>query len=306
MPYTDKKNIKYINDEVEMTTICKALSSPQRMMIMQAISRKTMTVSELANLLKLAQSTMTVHIQELEAAGLLRSVVKPGPLRGQRKLCSPAIDGLSFAFAAEENKNSISMPVGHFVDYSVKPTCGIHSSTGQLIKSDEPAAFTSPQRADAQVVWTGEDGYFEYRFQVLPCAAKAKGIEISAEICSEYRDSKNDWKSDISLWLDGELIGTFFSPGDMGGRRGRFTPSWVAVDWTQYGFLVKWRIDDQGCFVNDEKVKDSPVYKDLKIEEKSDLRIRIGVAPNAKNKGGLNLFGKHYGDFEQDIVLKWL
>jgi len=74
----------------------------------------------------------------------------------------------------------------------------------------------------------------------------------------------------------------------------------------QYGFLVKWRIDDQGCFVNDEKVKNSPVYKDLKIEEKSDLRIRIGVAPNAKNKGGLNLFGKHYGDFEQDIVLKWL
>ncbi|RLD10433.1 MAG: hypothetical protein DRI44_06165, partial [Chlamydiae bacterium] len=106
MSYTDKKNIKHIKDEVEMTTVCKALSSPQRMMIMQAISRKTMTVSELANLLELAQSTMTVHIQELEAAGLLRSVVKPGPIRGQRKLCSPAINGFDFAFAAEENKNS--------------------------------------------------------------------------------------------------------------------------------------------------------------------------------------------------------
>ncbi len=306
MPYTDKKNIKHVSDEVEMTTICKALSSPQRMMIMQAITRKTMTVSELANLLKLAQSTMTVHIQELEAAGLLRSVVKPGPLRGQRKLCSTAIDGLSFVFAHEDNKNSISMPVGHFVDYSVKPTCGIHSSAGQLIKSDEPAAFTSPQRADAQVVWCGEDGYFEYRFQVLPCSAKAKGMEISAEICSEFRDSKNDWKSDISLWIDGELIGTFNSPGDMGGRRGRFTPSWVAVDWTQYGFLVKWRVDDKGCFLNDKKTKSSTVYKDFNIKEKSDVRIRIGVASDAKNKGGVNLFGKHYGDFEQDIVLKWL
>jgi len=306
MPYTNKKNVKHIDDEVEMTTICKALSNPQRMMIMQAITRKTMTVSELANLLKLAQSTMTVHIQELEAAGLLRSVVKPGPVRGQQKLCSPAIDGLSFVFAAEENQKSISMPVGHFVDYSVKPTCGIHSSIGQLIKCDQPAAFTSPQRADAQVVWTGKDGYFEYRFQVLDCAETAKGIELSAEVCSEFIDSKCDWKSDISLWIDGTLIGTFVSPGDMGGRRGRFTPSWVAANWTQYGFLVKWRIDDRGCFVNDEKVKDSPAYNDLNMKEKSDIRVRIGVAPDAKNIGGINLFGKHYGDFEQEIVLKWL
>jgi len=92
----------------------------------------------------------------------------------------------------------------------------------------------------------------------------------------------------------------------MGGRRGRFTPSWVAVDWTQYGFLVKWRIDDTGCFLNDIKVKNTTVYKDFNIKEKSDIRVRIGVASDAINKGGFNLFGKHYGDFEQDLVLKWL
>ena len=306
MPYTEKINIKHVEDEVEMTAICKALSSPQRMMIMQAISRKTMTVSELAELLKLAQSTMTVHIQELEAAGLLRAEIRPGPVRGQRKLCSPALDGFSFQFASGKDENSISMPVGHFVDFSVKPTCGMNSTTGQIIKVDVPAEFTSPQRADAQVVWGGEDSYFEYRFQVLPCAKTANGIEISAEVCSEYLDSKVDWKSDISLWIDGKLIGTFNSPGDMGGRRGRFTPSWVPIYWTQYGFLVKWRVDNKGCFVNDKLVKKSLGYKDLRLAQQSDFRVRIGVSPKAKNKGGLNLFGRHYGDFEQDIVLRWL
>jgi len=306
MSYTEKKNIKHIEDEVEMTTVCKALSSPQRMMIMQAISRKSMTVSELANLLKLAQSTMTVHIQELEAAGLLRAVVKPGPVRGQRKLCSAALDGISFVFASEKDENSISMPVGHFVDFAIKPTCGMNSTTGILVKVDTPAAFTTPQRADAQVVWGGEDSYFEYRFQVLPCALEAKGMEISAELCSEFLDSKIDWKSDISLWIDSELIGTFNSPGDMGGRRGRFTPSWVPIDWSQYGFLVKWRIDEKGCFVNDKLVKKSLTYKKLDLNNKTDIRVRIGIDPKAKNKGGLNLFGRHYGDYEQDIVLKWL
>ncbi len=301
-----EENIWNIDDEVEAHRVCKALSSAQRMTIMRAISRKTMTVTELAELLGLAQSTVTVHVQALEAVGLVRSVIKPGPDRGQRKLCSPTTEGIMFWFTEDDKKNSISMPVGHFVDYAVEPTCGMHSASGQLIRCDVPAEFNNPDRADAQIVWTGGKGYFEYRFQVLPIAKNVKGIEVSAEVCSEYPDSKADYPSDISLWIEGQLIGVFNSPGDMGGRRGRFTPSWVAVLCTQYGFLVKWRIDDKGCWVNDKKVADSPVYKDLGLVNKNDIRVRFGIAPDAENSGGLNLFGKHYGDFEQDIVLRWI
>ncbi len=306
MPKQNENKIWKIDDEVEFHRICKALSSSQRMTIMRAITRKTMTVSEIAKLLGLAQSTVTVHIQELEAVGLIRSVIKPGPARGQRKLCSPTIEGLMFRFKDDDDKMTISMPVGHFVDYSVEPTCGMNSAGGVLVKYDVPANFNNPNRADAQNVWTGCSGYFEYRFQVLPEADKAKGIEVSAEVCSEFYESKNDHLSDISLWVDGQLIGTYYSLGDMGGRRGRFTPPWVPVHWTQYGFLVKWKVDNKGCWVNDKKVSSSITYKKLDLYKKSDIRVRLGVAQDAKNSGGLNLFGKHYGDFEQDIVLHWL
>ena len=302
----NKNNIWKVDDEVEVHRICKALSSSQRMMIMYAISRKTMTVTELAKFLNLAQSTVTVHIQTLEAVGLIRSVIKPGPERGQRKLCSPTTEGIMFQFTADDEKNSISMPVGHFVDYHVEPTCGMNTASGILVKCDVPAEFNNPARADAQNVWTGGAGYFEYRFQVLPVAGKAKGLEVSAEICSEFYESKNECPSDISFWLDGKLIGIFNSQGDMGGRRGRFTPPWVPVHWTQYGFLVKWRINDKGCWVNDKKVSATPVYQDFDMKNKSDIRVRFGIASDAKNLGGLNLFGKHYGDYEQDIVLKWI
>ncbi len=295
-----------VDDEVEAHRICKALSSSQRMTIMRAISRKTMTVTELAELLGLAQSTVTVHVQALEAVGLIRSVIKPGPERGQRKLCSPTTEGIMFRFTGDEEKKSISMPVGHFVDYAVEPTCGMNSASGILVKCDVPAEFNNPARADAQNVWTGGNGYFEYRFQVLPVAENARGLEISAEVCSEFFESKNDCPSDISLWIDGKLIGVFNSPGDMGGRRGRFTPTWVPVHWTQYGFLVKWRVDDKGCWVNDKKVADLPVYEDFDLVNKSDIRVRFGIAPDAENSDGLNLFGKHYGDYEQDIILRWL
>jgi len=302
----NEDKIWYIDDEVEAHRVCKALSSSQRMTIMHAISRKTMTVTELAEFLQLAQSTVTVHIQALEAVGLIRSVVKPGPERGQRKLCSPTTEGIMFRFTDDDEKNSISMPVGHFVDYHVEPTCGMNTASGILVKCDVPAEFNNPARADAQNVWTGGNGYFEYRFQVLPVAEKAKGLEISAEVCSEFYESKNECPSDISLWVEGKSLGDFNSLGDMGGRRGRFTPPWVPVHWTQYGFLVKWRIDEKGCWLNDKKVLNSPVYKDLDLNNKSDIRVRFGISPDAKNSGGINLFGKHYGDYEQDIILKWL
>jgi len=32
--------------------------------------------------------------------------------------------------------------------------------------------------------------------------------------------------------------------------------------------------------------------------------VRIGVKEDAKNIGGVNIFGKTFGDYEQDIIMK--
>ena len=159
------------------------------------------------------------------------------------------------------------MAVGYYADYLVEPeTCGMNSTTKQLVRS--LSGFTNPERADAQVIFAGGASSFEYHFPMMAAAEGATGIEISAEVCSEYPNCKIDYRSDISLWVENSLVGVFHSPGDMGHRRGRFTPSWVPLNWTQYGFLVKWRIDMKGCWVNDKKIAVHPNYLDLKIRTK--------------------------------------
>ncbi|MNG18780.1 hypothetical protein D3C84_1028750 [compost metagenome] len=43
---------------------------------------------------------------------------------------------------------------------------------------------------------------------------------------------------------------------------------------------------------------------DLNIKQRPSVRVRIGVKEDAVNKGGVNLFGKHFGDHEQEIQMK--
>ncbi len=296
---------RVLDDEAEAYQVCRALANPHRMAILRALAHRTMTMGEIASLTGLSQATVTVHIRELEAVGLISTTVKAAPRHGQQKLCRSTTSAISIPFRSADTAAPFSMPVGFFVDYHVTVTCGMNSITQRLLEFDDPAAFANPRRADAQIVWTGGVGYFEYRFPVLPAADHACGIELSAEVCSEVVESNNKYPSDISLWINGALIATFRSPGDMGGRRGRFTPAWVPLHWTQFGFLARWRCDAKGCWINDKLFAHAPCYHDLRIHQSSDIRVRIGVAPNARHKGGVNIFGRHFGDYDQDILLRW-
>ncbi|MMZ68927.1 hypothetical protein D1872_316760 [compost metagenome] len=52
-----------------------------------------------------------------------------------------------------------------------------------------------------------------------------------------------------------------------------------------------------------QKVSDVKL-KDLQLNQRPNLRLRIGVHPDAVHKGGVNLFGKQFGDHAQDIVMR--
>jgi len=43
---------------------------------------------------------------------------------------------------------------------------------------------------------------------------------------------------------------------------------------------------------------------DLKLTHRPNVRLRIGVKEDAIHQGGVNLFGRQFGDHEQDIVMK--
>ena len=72
---------------------------------------------------------------------------------------------------------------------------------------------------------------------------------------------------------------------------------------SQYGMLKTWRVARDGTYVDGVKI--SPVsLKDLDIPNHHSIRLRIGVKENAKYPGGVNIFGRGFGNYDQDIVLR--
>ena len=65
--------------------------------------------------------------------------------------------------------------------------------------------------------------------------------------------------------------------------------------------LVQVRIDESGIWLNDRKVDDSTIDDFAFLTREKFLRFRLGVKEDAKYVGGLNLFGKKFGDFPQGI-----
>lgn len=96
--------------------------------------------------------------------------------------------------------------------------------------------------------------------------------------------------------------GTWTCPGDFGARRGRLMPPDWPVGSTQYGVLKTWEVRKDGSYLNGERISDVTTDM-LKVMEKPYIKVRIGNKKDAKYVGGFNLFGKHFGDYDQDIIL---
>ena len=135
---------------------------------------------------------------------------------------------------------------------------------------------------------------------LLPDATKIDKITISFEISSEAPGVNNDWPSDISFVLNDVYLGTWTSAGDFGDVRGIFTPDWWPVNWNQYGLLKVLTIDKKGCFIDGLKISDVNIDQ-FKLTYKSVIRFKFQIMDDARNVGGLTLFGSGYGNYNQDI-----
>ena len=71
---------------------------------------------------------------------------------------------------------------------------------------------------------------------------------------------------------------------------------------TQYGILKKVEINEDGTFLDGEKVS-SVTLVDVHFKDSNVVTLRIGVDKDAKNKGGINLFGKKFGDYDKHIIV---
>lgn len=289
----------------EALEVCKALANEHRIEILNILNDGPLNVNEIAQKMTLPFSTTAVNVKKLEDAGLLSTEIIPG--RGSQKISSKRYTRIVIDLVKDvanvPDSLLIEMPIGDYVDCDIEPTCGLVSETGYLGLQDYPRSFYEPFHRKAQLLWF-KTGYVEYRFpNRIPFGAECSEIEISAEVCSEAPYSKKDWPSDITLWINGHELGHWTSPSDFGGERGFLTPNWWETHNTQYGLLKRWRVNQSGSFIDGEKLSEVTI-QDLKINDKPYISVKLGVKKDAANVGGLNLFGKTFGNYEQDLLMK--
>lgn len=293
-----------LDDKKRMAQIAKALSAEIRIEILRLLCGNSYNINEIAEQLKLPQSSAATHVKVLEEAGLIETELMPA-VRGSMKICKRAVESVAFLVrtALEEDAKFIHMPIGNFVDYYVEPTCGIVSGKGYIDEEDEPRCFYNPARTDAKLLWFGK-GYVEYRFSNhLLTNRQLKTMEISMELCSEDHEYNLDYPSDITLWINGIEAGTWTCPGDFGGRRGRLNPAWWPDKNTQYGILKTWKFTKEGTFI-DGLPASSLSLEEYRLEANAFISVKLGIKEDAKHAGGVNLFGSGFGDYQQDIRMK--
>jgi predicted transcriptional regulator len=293
-------------DNVE---VVRGLASPIRLQILHLLrQRGPSNVNEISARLGLPQSTIATNIQVLESTGLIRTkLVKAS--KGQQKICSARFDEIVIRLDGsparrQDNIIEVAMPLGLYTGYQVSAPCGLCSTEGVIGLLDVPDHFLDPSRMQASLVWFGR-GYLEYKFpnnaKILD--AEIAMLEFSMELSSEVPGTNSDWPSDISLWVNDGLVGTWTSPGDFGDQRGIYTPRWWKLEGSQYGKLTTWRITHGGGFVDGQRLSDITLGQ-LDIASHHSIRMRIGIADEAKHPGGVNIFGRGFGNYDQDILMR--
>ena len=59
----------------------------------------------------------------------------------------------------------------------------------------------------------------------------------------------------------------------------------------------------EGTYRDGERVSDRTLA-DLELDSHRSIRVRIGVQDNARHPGGINIFGRGFGNHDQDIVMR--
>jgi predicted transcriptional regulator len=202
------------------------------------------------------------------------------------------------------NAIEVQMPLGLYTSCDVTAPCGLCSADGIIGLLDVPDTFLDPDRMKAALVWFTR-GYIEYQFPNNARLSKAEieAIEFVMELSSEVPGTSADWPSDITITVNGVDVGTWTSPGDFGDKRGVYTPDWWKLKGSQYGKLKSWRIGLNGAFIDGMKISDISL-PDLDVAGHHSIRLRIGVKDDARHPGGINLFGRGFGNYDQDIIMR--
>lgn len=289
--------------------ILRSAASQSRVRILKLLHRSGgLNVNEIAEALGLPQSSVSANVQSLEGAGLIRTETHKAR-KGSQKVCRAVYDEIVVSFrekpeTLDASVIEVAMPLGLFVGCSVVGPCGLCSPDGIIGLLDVPETFLDPERMKAALLWF-TSGFVEYQF---PNNAKLKGaeiirLEVAMEVSSEVPGTRLDWPSDITVSINGVELGDWTTVGDFGDKRGVHTPDWWKMSGSQYGLLKTWQVNGSGSYVDGRRISDLAVG-DLDLSAHRSIRLRIEVKADARQPGGINIFGRGFGNYDQDIVLR--
>lgn len=296
-------HIKSLDEGLELF---KALGSNIRVEIIKILRENNgMNMNDLASCLNITNGALTSHIKKLEDCGLI-STTSESAGHGNQKICTVLLDKILIDFENtddEQNVYQTELKVGHYSNYSIYPTCGLASPTALIGEVDDTRYFAHPDRYNADILWFTR-GFVEYIIpNFIPFSQKIDKLTISAELSSEAPGVNDVWPSDISFYINDTFIGSWTSPGDFGDVNGIFTPEWWFPNWNQYGLLKLLVINKRGTFMDGLQISNVTIY-DLNLTDKSTIRLKMAVNEDSVHVGGLTIFGKNFGNYNQDINVR--
>lgn len=298
--------MKQIHELKTALPLFKCLGSEIRVNILELLLAKgTMCMADIASELRITGGSLSPHIRELEENGLITVTSVPGK-HGVLRLCSVCDQQIFIDIIRnpeEVGRYESEIAVGQYTGYSVYPTCGISTPEHLIGVEDDPCYFASPERVDAGILWMGH-GYVEYIIpNYLKPGQELKELLISMEISSEAPGYQEDWPSDITFSINGTDVCTWTLPGDFGKVRGIYTPRWWNENWNQYGQLKFLSVDHAGSYIDGIR-RSGITLRDLNITPGTALTLRISAPADAGHSGGLTIFGRSFGNYNQDIKVR--
>ena len=292
----NQKNLSYF----------QALSSETRIKIIELLQQENLSINEISQRLEISSAMVTKHISILEENHIVESTLKKG-IRGRLKICELKKENITLIFNPNkeqfrENVIKKELPIGSFYDFQVTAPCGLTTTEKLVGFADDPGVFYYQEKSEIQLLWFTE-GILHYHIPIFDVTIReVKQLEITLEICSEHPGYKMHFPSDIFFEINHLPLGKYTSPGDFGNRKGVLTPTWWDLG-TQFGRLVSLRVDDTGTYIDEKKVSGTTIQQIIQEEQgRNVLDFSIATGQGEFN-GGLNLFGKEFGDFTQDIEI---
>lgn len=301
-----KDAMLYLQSLNEAEEIFKALGAPMRLRIMELIYQEELSMNDLAKMLNVTNSAISLHVGKLESAGLVTIRTTSGK-RGLMKIVQPVYSRLMVDMvpqSAPRHCYQDDIAVGQYTTCDVHPTCGLATTANIIGELDDPKVFSYPERFKAGILWMGF-GSITYNLpNRLNAGQTLQELQISFEISSECPEINEDYPSDIYFEINGVSLGNWVSPGDYGSRKGMLSPYWWPELLNQYGLLKTLIINSEGTFIDGTHKISKTKISDLRIDYNSSINFTLSVPKDTANCGGMTLFGEDFGDYKQNIRVK--